>query len=151
MARKNNEKYCKEIIKKTEKYLAGDWKKKRKSEGCKDVIPSLTGLSLFLGVTRDTVMSWQRDPRKPEFTKLAREIKALQRNILLQQGLNGEFNSAIARLVLGKHGYHPQQEIRQETSGTLSLNIVRKVIEIPHDVIDSGEDADVMDELDYDG
>ena len=35
----------------------------------------------------------------------------LQRLVLLNKGLTGEFNSNITKLVLGKHGFHDKREV----------------------------------------
>jgi hypothetical protein len=43
---------------------------------------------------------------------MLKQLITRQRTVLLNNGLNGKFNSQITKLVLSKHGYHdrPQQE-----------------------------------------
>ena len=75
-----------------------------------DEIPSNVGLAPVLDVCVDTLYDWANDPEKPEFSDILVKIKAKQRQVLINQGLNGTFNSAIAKLVLGKHGFHEKQD-----------------------------------------
>lgn len=106
-------KYSKEILEKAEEYLAV----------CKDVIlddgkllkvnfPSMGGLALFLDVHRDTIYEWRS--KHPEFSYILDKILVEQERRLIENGLSGHYNSNIAKLVLGKHGYKEQSDL---TSG----------------------------------
>lgn len=75
-----------------------------------DQFPSNVGLALVLGIRRETVYKWGKDPRKAEFGNILDRIQAKQEQVLLNKGISGEFNSNIAKLVLGKHGYKDRSE-----------------------------------------
>lgn len=81
-----------------------------------DVIPSHVGLAVALGVGKRTIYDWNDQEDKAEFSHILDEILAKQEKILVSNGLTGDFNSAITKLVLGKHGYHDKVE-QDVTSG----------------------------------
>ena len=74
-----------------------------------DMIPSIASLSLVLGVSRTTLYEWEKEHE--EFSYILEDIKAKQEKVLISKGLSGDFNSAITKLVLGKHGYHDKQDV----------------------------------------
>ncbi len=94
--------YTATVLKKSRKYIA-DY------EDYDDLIPSIAGLSVILGVRRETLHAWDRDPDKEEFSHILDELRATQERVLINKGLVGTFNPTIAKLVLGKHGYHERQ------------------------------------------
>ena len=75
-----------------------------------DVIPSAVGLSLALDITRSTLYAWAKDEDKKIFSDILERINIKQECVLLDNGLTGKFNSAITKLVLGKHGYHDRAQ-----------------------------------------
>ena len=95
----------------------------RNYESFDDLIPSHIGLALVLGISTDTLYRWGNDPKKPEFSCILERILKKQHQILINKSLSGEFNSNIAKLVLGKHGYHDQSKVEQ------SVTIHEKTIE----------------------
>ena len=101
-------KYNEELLAKAREYLF-------KYEELGDVIPSAIGLSLYLDVCRDTLYDWDGQEGKEEFSYILKQINSTQQQVLLNKGLTSDFNSAITKLVLGKHGYHEKQQ--QEVSG----------------------------------
>lgn len=80
-------------------------------------LPSIEGLARYLGVARSTVYKW-RDEHQ-DFSDMLEEILQEQHQRLLDNGLSGDYNSTIAKLVLSKHGYSDKQEV--EHSGFVSL------------------------------
>ncbi len=74
-----------------------------------DQIPSIAGLAVILGVRRETLHVWAKEEGKEEFSNILGEILATQEKVLINKGLTGDFNPTIAKLVLGKHGYHDRQ------------------------------------------
>lgn len=84
-----------------------------------DVIPSIAGLSSYLEVNRSSLYEWEKN--YPEFSDILRAIKSEQEQVLLNSGLKGDFNSAITKLVLGKHGYHDKQDIDQKTDMVINI------------------------------
>jgi len=86
-----------------------------------DVIPSIEGLAEHLEINRATIYDWKDQEGKEEFSDILGQILARQARVLINQGLKGEFNAAICKLALGKHGYHDKQET-DVTSGGKPLN-----------------------------
>lgn len=74
------------------------------------IIPSIVGMSLVLKVNKSTLYEWASDPDK-EFSAILDECMATQEIKLFNGGLTGSFNSAIAKLALGKHGYSDRQDV----------------------------------------
>lgn len=99
-------KYTEELVSKAKEYV-----KTYKDLG--DVIPSIEGLSIYLEIARSTLYEWEKE--KPEFSYILRHINVVQKQVLLNQGLAGNFNSNIVKLVLGKHGF--SEKSSQEISG----------------------------------
>ena len=67
-------------------------------------IPSHIGLAYLLNITNGTLYGWAKDPDKREFSNILERIMQLQYLELTSKGLDSTFNSAICKLVLGKHG-----------------------------------------------
>jgi len=107
-------KYNQEILKKTQHYLDN-------FTDYGDVIPSISGLSLAIDIRRNTMYDWASQKSKQAFSNMLDKIKDKQHNVLIQQGLAGEFNSNICKLVLTKHGYHDKQDVNQ--TGDMVINI----------------------------
>lgn len=80
-------------------------------------VPSIAGLATVLKVARSTIYEWQSDPEKKQFSDILSEILAEQEQITLSNGLKGDFNATIAKLLLGKHGYSD----KAETQTTVTL------------------------------
>jgi len=105
-------KYTEELIHEAKQYIVS-------YETYGDVIPSIAGLSCVLSVNRDTLYEWEK--KYPEFSDILRRIQEEQQKVLLNKGLSGDFNSAITKLVLGKHGYHDKQDM--DVKGDMAINI----------------------------
>ena len=74
-----------------------------------DMIPSIEGLAEVLGLHRDTLYDWARQESK-EFSDILGKLLQKQQKVLINNGLSNTFNSAITKLVLGKHGFHDKME-----------------------------------------
>ena len=98
-------KYTPELLDMAREYIDGGWKDTGR------VIPSHIGLALHLGISTSALYSWGKDDEKSEFVDILARIMGLQHEELINNGLTGDFNSAITKLVLGKHGYHERQEV----------------------------------------
>lgn len=73
------------------------------------MIPSVVGMAVALNVCEATLYAWDNEEH-PEFLGILKKIKSKQCQVLINKGLSGDFNSAITKLVLGKHGYHDRVE-----------------------------------------
>ena len=66
-------------------------------------IPTKGGLARYLGVSRDTLYEWSREHK--EFSDIMEELGAEQEDRLINNGLSGDYNPTIAKVLLTKHGY----------------------------------------------
>jgi transposase-like protein len=73
------------------------------------VIPSIEGLAEYLGVSRKSLYNWRE--QHPEFLHTLEAIEEKQKNLLINNGLKGKFNSNIAKLMLVNHGIHEKKEV----------------------------------------
>ena len=64
-------------------------------------LPTIEGLAVHLSVARSTIYEWRKE--HPEFSDILEQLLALQASMLIQNGLKGEFNSTITKLMLSKH------------------------------------------------
>lgn len=97
-------KYSKELLKEADYYL-------HRFKELGDEIPSAAGLAIHLDISRRTIYDWAKEEDKAAFSHILDKIQAKQEQVLINKGLNGDFNSAITKLVLGKHGYHEKQDV----------------------------------------
>jgi len=110
--------YCDEIVEKARQYvlsaededinqLAGLTKKGTElfKSRIKVNLPSIEGLSLHLGISRETIYDWERQESKKVFSDIIKELRAKQGKQLINKGLSGEYNSTICKVLLSKHGY----------------------------------------------
>lgn len=78
-------------------------------------IPSVEGLAIYLGIHRDTVYTWEK--AHPAFSDTLELLRLKQAERLLNNGLSGDYNSGITKVLLGKHGYAEKKEIDHTTLG----------------------------------
>ena len=87
---------------------------------CPDLVPSMEGLSLELGVSLRTLHGWKSSdaenmnpdkyPKFSEFLHMLDCLMAHQARTALNEGTSGGWSSVVAKLVLSKHGYADKQE-----------------------------------------
>ena len=110
--------YCDEIVEKARQYvlsaededinqLAGLTQKGTElfKSRIKVNLPSIEGLSLHLGISRETVYDWESQESKKVFSDIIMKLRAKQAIQLINKGLSGEYNSTIVKVLLSKHGY----------------------------------------------
>ena len=103
-------KYNPELVRKSREYLD-----KWHEYGHK--IPSISGLAQVIDVTRERIAIWRQDKNKGEFSRIISKLMAMQETKLLDNGLDGTFNSAITKLCLSKHGYTDAPQSNQANTG----------------------------------
>ena len=89
--------YCQEKQDLADAYVAGGWIE------AGDAIPSMAGLAIYIGQARRTVYKWAKE--YDAFAETHERLMGAQERELLNQGLRGNFNAPLAKMVLGKHGY----------------------------------------------
>lgn len=94
--------YSDEIVKKAKAYLGMF---DIVDEEQQEVIPTIEGLALFLGISRTTVYAWQKEAGKEEFSYIVEDILAKQAQMLISKGLLSQYAPTIAKVMLTKHGY----------------------------------------------
>ncbi len=72
-------------------------------------IPTIEGLAAYLHISRSTLYLW-RDLHS-EFSDIIDELQEVQADRLLLNGLSGDYNPVIAKVLLTKHGYRDSQEV----------------------------------------
>jgi DNA-packaging protein gp3 len=89
------------VAKATSKYI----------EDCKNqfYLPTVEGLAVHLCVARSTIYEWAKT--YPEFSDILEALLAAQGSQLIQNGLKGEYNSTITKLMLTKHGYKDKTDV----------------------------------------
>lgn len=87
-----------------------------KGENLKVNLPTIEGLALFLGISRSTLYLWQKEHDK--FSDIIETLQQKQASALINNGLSGNYNPTIAKVLLTKHGYTDKQEIDQKTTLT---------------------------------
>lgn len=102
-------KYCPELLDAAQEYL-------NIYEDLDQVIPTIEGLSLYLDISRDTLYNWCDDENKKEFSYTVRRLIKIQKQVLLNKGLEGKFNAKITQLLLGAN-HSVIEKSSQEISG----------------------------------
>lgn len=109
--------YNEEILTKAQEYLdeckdkEDEFHKTRgeKSDGYERLVkvqlPTIGGLAKHLGISRETVRVWASDENKKEFSAIIEQLQAEQEDRLINNGLSGNYNPTIAKVLLTKHGY----------------------------------------------
>lgn len=114
-------KYGPEVLKITRKFIdecVDSYERVVKSQGKRSVmyehkfrvrLPTIEGLSVRLGVHKDTITEWQK--QHEDFSVLIRELLGIQAERLVNNGLTGDYNPTIAKVLLTKHGYREGHEL----------------------------------------
>src|SRR5690554_3055676 len=97
--------YTEERLSAAERYVSGGWKESG------DKVPTVVGLAAEIGVARSTCYEWAKDPQKTEFLDILTRVEEIQERTLVNGGLSNDFNPAITKMMLTKHGYSDKQEI----------------------------------------
>ena len=71
-------------------------------------VPSVVGLCSVLNRGKSTIYDWAGQDDK-QFSDILAAIKQEQELVTFNKSLTGEYNATIAKLLLGKHGYHDKQ------------------------------------------
>lgn len=75
-----------------------------------DQVPTVVGLALYLDVATNTVYNWAKGDNDA-FLRIFERVEQTQHQGLVNGGLSGNFNPAITKMMLTKHGYSDKQEL----------------------------------------
>lgn len=101
-------------------------------------IPTIEGLAMHLQVSRSTVYLWQKE--HPEFSDIIELLQQKQAVALVNNGLGGNYNPTIAKVLLTKHGYSDKTEVYQKTEHSGGITIEWTDPKVP-DPTDQGSDG----------
>lgn len=87
-------KYNEELLKKASQYLDI-------YESLDQVIPTIEGFCIYLDISRETAYDWASQDDKKIFSDTVKRIKRIQKQVLINKGLEGKFNAKITQLLLG--------------------------------------------------
>lgn len=94
-------------------------------------LPSIAGLSLHLGVSRETIYHWESltnedgSRKYPEFSDTLTRIRALQEQMLIDGGLSNRYNPVISKLILSSnHGYREGKDVTSDGKAIKGNTIV---------------------------
>lgn len=108
-------KYTPTILAKAQAYADGGY------ERAGDVIPSVVGLALALGVTKQTVYNWVAEHEA--FAWIVEHVDMAQERRLISHGLMDLFNPVITKMLLVRHGYSDKtlNEVTGANGGALAV------------------------------
>lgn len=89
-------------------------------------IPTKGGLARHLGVARETLYDWAK--KYPEFSDIMEALGAKQEDRLINNGLSGDYNPTIAKVLLTKHGYREGIETDLTSKGDKLSTAVPEVL-----------------------
>lgn len=124
-------KYNSDILKKTKKYIDSCEDEEYqliKTDGDKSTsfenkirvkLPTIEGLALYLETNRDNIYEWEKE--HAEFSDILKKLRAKQASKLIENGLSGDYNPLISKLILSKHGYVEKSEVDSHHTGEVSF------------------------------
>ncbi len=111
--------YDPSFVQKVDEYLAtcvdAEREVKGKGEGYAIIVrlPKLEGFARFLNVSRQSLNNWAE--QHPEFLDALERIKIEQKERLIDNGLSGDYNPTIAKLVLSSdHGMAEKSDVTSD-------------------------------------
>lgn len=107
-----------EMLEKAEHYMIDGYKE------IENIVPSVAGLSCYLGVSKSTVYEWAKDtpenrliPIRVRFSDTLDAIQAKQEMLLINGGLSQVFSGTITKLMLANHGYSDKVQTDVTSNG----------------------------------
>lgn len=89
-------------------------------------VPSRQGLALYLDVSNATIDNWEK--QHDAFLGTLERIKNIQFQLTLSNGLTGDFNASIAKLLLHNHGLSDKTEVdNKSTDGSMATGKPTKI------------------------
>lgn len=92
-------------------------------------LPTIEGLAVYLGVRKQTLYNWEEEHK--EFLDVMDDLRNIQADRLINNGMNGDYNPTIAKVLLTKHGY--REGIDQTTNDKDLPQPIMQINDIPTD------------------
>lgn len=106
-------------IERVEKYLNKEY-----------IVPTIEGLANWLGISKETLYTWEKEVDKKEFSDVMAILRQTQADMLINGSLNNKVNSLISKVILTKHGYREGIEQTGNEGTPLGQNIVDSIAKI---------------------
>lgn len=122
--------YSEEIVEKVKLYLescvdeviqevSGESEKFTKyNNKLKVKLPTIEGLAVYIGIHKDTIYEWEKIHE--QFSDVIALLRSKQAEALINNGLSGDYNPTIAKVLLSKHGYKEEIKTDTEHSGSIA-------------------------------
>lgn len=130
--------YTEDILVKAQEYLdlcideEDEFHKTRgvKSDGYERLvrvrIPTIEGLAVHLNIARSTLYEWKE--KYKELADIIDNLQDIQADRLLNNGLSGDYNPTIAKVLLTKHGYREAVDTDMTSGGKpITINIAQEI------------------------
>lgn len=115
------EEYLKQAIDKYEMVMIGD---KMVSQLVVN-LPSIEGFCIWADIGISTLYLWKE--KYPDFMEALRDIETAQKNVIMQKGISGQYNSTIGKLILSSnHGMRERNDLTSDDKPIQSNTIVVK-------------------------
>ena len=83
-------------------------------------LPTIEGFASFIKVTKSSLYEWEA--KYPEFSYALEELRREQKERLINEGLSGNYNSTIAKLILSSNHGMSDKVSNDLTTGGLAIN-----------------------------
>lgn len=105
--------------------------KKQKGE-----IATFAGACLYLGIHKDTLYSWDKDPEKKSFSDALHTLRLEQEDLIFTGALTGKFKERSSIFILKSvHGYVEKEEKKEEEETQLSVSQFQAILKTFKDYI----------------
>lgn len=101
--------YTEELLVKADEYLSFKmpW---TGEDGIREVVHTIEGLALYIGISRETIYAWMKDADKQQFSDIVKNVLIKQAKGLVAGGLSEAFSGSITKVMMTKHGYRDAVE-----------------------------------------
>ncbi len=108
----------------------------------KITLPSVEGYAAFIGFSKKTLYNWGK--LYPEFAKTLERIMSIQKQKLIENGLQGTYNAVITRLLLSSnHGMKEKSDVTTDDKPINTTSFTDEQINRIADRIARRESGDV--------
>ena len=106
----------------------------------RDKLPTIEGFSIRLGVNITSIYEWMKSEK--EFSKAIQDIKTVQHEKLVNDGVYRKTNSPIVKLILmNNHGYKERTDTTSDNKALPTPLLQNLTIHAPKDEVLEGEEV----------